>query len=200
MKRLLAAPRCVFTIGALAAVAVVVAAGYGYAAVTADNQSYTGCLQNGDMTNVAIGSTPLKACPKNATQIGWNQTGPPGSNGQDGAPGEAVAYARITAAGVVVPQFSSNVVQANVTHPAPGLYCVGGLSFTPKSVVATGQSGIDAFGTPTAVDTVVTVTVSDPGNTFPLGCATTDIVRVRTIAATEGTALVDRPLNIWFED
>ena len=44
MKRLLAAPRRVLIIGALAAVAVVVAAGYGYAAVTADNQTYTGCL------------------------------------------------------------------------------------------------------------------------------------------------------------
>ena len=44
MKRLLAAPRRGLAVGALAAVAVVVAAGYGYAAVTADNQIYTGCL------------------------------------------------------------------------------------------------------------------------------------------------------------
>ena len=200
MNRLLATPRRVFAIGALAAVVVVVAAGFGYAAVAADNQTYTGCLQNGDMTNIAIGSTPFKACPKNATQISWSQTGPPGLDGQDGAPGEAVAYARISAVGDVVPQFSSNVVQANVTHPAPGLYCIGGLSFTPKSVVATGVSGIDASGTPTFVDTVITVTVSEPGITFPLGCAVTDQVRIRTIAATQGTALVDRGFNLWFED
>lgn len=200
MNRLLATRRRVWVVGVLAAVAVVVAAGFGYAAVAADNQTYTGCLQNGSLTNIAIGETPFKDCPKNATEISWSQTGPPGLDGQDGAPGEAVAYARITAAGDVLPQFSSNVVQANVTHPAPGLYCIGGLSFTPKNVVATAQSGIDGSGNPIFVDTVVTVTVTDPGNTFPLGCAETDTVRVRTIAATQGTALVDRPLNIWFED
>ena len=93
-----------------------------------------------------------------------------------------------------------NVVQANVTHPAPGLYCIGGLSFTPKNVVATGRSSIDGSGNPTFVDTLVTVAVSEAGVTFPLGCAMTDQVRVRTIAATQGTALVDRPFEIWFED
>ena len=200
MKKLFAAPRRVLAVGALAAVAVVVAASFGYAAATADNQTYTGCLQSGDLTKVAIGSAPTKACPTNATQISWNQTGPPGLDGQDGAPGEAVAYARISAAGDVVPQFSSNVVQANVTHPAPGLYCIGGLSFTPKSVVATGVSGIDGSGNPTFVDTLITAIVSEPGVTFPLGCAETDQVRVRTIAATQGTALLDRGFNIWFED
>ena len=87
-----------------------------------------------------------------------------------------------------------------MTYPAPGLYCIGGLSFTPKNVVATAQSGIDGSGAPTFVDTLVTVTVADPGNTFPLGCAETDTVRVRTIAATQGTALVDRGFSIWFED
>jgi hypothetical protein len=90
MKRLLAAPRRVLTIGALAAVAVVVAAGYGYAAITADNQTYTGCLQNGELTNVAIGADPFKACGKNATKISWSQTGPqglPGTNGTNGTNG-----------------------------------------------------------------------------------------------------------------
>ena len=57
MKRLFAAPRRVLAVGVLAAVAVVVAAGFGYAAVAADNQTYSGCPQNGDLTNVAIGST-----------------------------------------------------------------------------------------------------------------------------------------------
>ena len=84
MKRLFAAPRRVLAVGVLAAVAVVVAAGFGYAAVAADNQTYTGCLQNGDMTNVAIGSTPFKVCPKNATQISWSQSGPPGTPGTNG--------------------------------------------------------------------------------------------------------------------
>jgi hypothetical protein len=87
MNRLLATPRRVLAVGTLAAVAVVVATGYGYAAVTADNQTYTGCLQSGALTNIAIGETPLKACPKNSTQISWNQTGPQGAQGLQGIPG-----------------------------------------------------------------------------------------------------------------
>ena len=93
MKQFFAAPRRVLAVGALAAVAVVIAAGFGYAAVAADNQTYTGCLQNGDMTNVAIGSTPFRACPKNATQISWSQTGPPGTPGTNGANGVSVTSA-----------------------------------------------------------------------------------------------------------
>jgi hypothetical protein len=92
MNRLFAAPRRVLAVGVLAAVAVV-ATGFGYAAVAADNQTYTGCLQNGDMTNVAIGSTPFKACPKNATQISWSQTGPPGTPGANGTNGVSVTSA-----------------------------------------------------------------------------------------------------------
>ena len=93
MKRLFAAPRRVLAVGALAAVAVVVAAGFGYAAVAADNQTYTGCLQNGDLTNVAIGSTPVKSCPKNATQISWSQAGSPGTPGINGTNGVSVTSA-----------------------------------------------------------------------------------------------------------
>jgi hypothetical protein len=184
--------------GALAALAVLaVGVGVGYAAAPVAGDVIHGCVGPTGLLEV-IGADA--ECKQNQTPISWNQTGPPGADGQDGAPGEAVAYARITAAGDVAPQFSSNVVQANVTHPAPGLYCIGGLSFSPRSVVATGRSGIDASGNPTFVDTIVTVTVSDPGVTFPLGCAVTDRVRVRTIAATQGTALVDRGFDIWFED
>ena len=87
MKRLFAAPRRVLAVGVLAAVAVVVAAGFGYAAVAADNQTYSGCLQNGDLTNVAIGSTPVRACPKNAIQISWSQSGTPGTPGTPGTNG-----------------------------------------------------------------------------------------------------------------
>ena len=87
MKRLFAAPRRVLAVGVLAAVAVVVAAGFGYAAVAADNQTYSGCLQNGDLTNVAIGSTPVRACPKNAIQINWSQSGTPGTPGTPGTNG-----------------------------------------------------------------------------------------------------------------
>ena len=190
-----------FVRGALAALAVLaIGVGIAYAATPVAGEVINGCVGPSGLLEVTGAD---EQCHENQTPISWNQTGPPGADGQDGqdgAPGEAVAYARILAGGDVFAQFSSNVVQANVTHPAPGLYCIGGLSFTPKSVVATGLSGIDGSGTPTFVDTVVTAQVNQAGITILLGCATTDQVRVRTIAATQGTALVDRPFHIWFED
>lgn len=70
-------------VGALTAMMVALAAGYGYAAITEGNNTYTGCLQNGTISNVAIGSAPAKACGR-ATPISWNQTGPPGQNGSNG--------------------------------------------------------------------------------------------------------------------
>jgi hypothetical protein len=88
VRRLFASRWRVLAAGALAAVAVAVASGYGYATVTADNQTYTGCLQSGSLTNIAIGAAPLKACPKNATQISWSQTGPQGEQGIQGIQGE----------------------------------------------------------------------------------------------------------------
>ena len=93
MKQFFAAPRRVLAVGALAAIAVVVAAGFGYAAVAADNQTYTGCLQSGTLINVAIGETPLRACPKSSTQITWSQTGPPGTPGTAGTNGVSVTSA-----------------------------------------------------------------------------------------------------------
>ena len=120
MKRLLAAPRRVLTIGALAAVAVVVAAGYGYAAVTADNQTYTGCLDmSGVITNVKIGSTPLKPCQKSSQQISWSQTGPAGTNGTNGSNGVSVTSA---------------------TEPA-GANCAGSSKFTPDGIVTYACNG-----------------------------------------------------------
>ena len=107
MKRLFAAPRRVLAVGVLAAVAVVVAAGFGYAAV-------------------AAGSTPFKACPKNATQISWSQTGTPGTpgtpgtNGTNGTDGVSVTSAT-EAAGANCADGGSKFTAANgVTYACNG--------------------------------------------------------------------------------
>jgi hypothetical protein len=73
--------------GVLAVVVVVVAAGYGYSAITATNNTYTACLLSGNLSNVSIGSTPDKACPRQAAQISWSQAGPPGQDGATGPTG-----------------------------------------------------------------------------------------------------------------
>jgi Collagen triple helix repeat (20 copies) len=99
MRRLLASRRRLLAVGAIAAVAVVVASGYGYAAITATNNTYTGCLQGGAIANVAIGAAPTKPCPNNAVQISWSQTGPPGANGATGPTGPAGATGQTGATG-----------------------------------------------------------------------------------------------------
>jgi hypothetical protein len=59
--------------------AAVVFAAYAYGALTETNQTYTGCLGKGLITNVAIGDEPMAPCKKDQTQISWSQTGPPAS-------------------------------------------------------------------------------------------------------------------------
>jgi hypothetical protein len=66
--------------------------------------------------------------------------GDKGNAGSPGAPGTAVAYALVTGAGAVDPSTAKNIATANVTHLPPGGYCISGLGFTPKNVVATLES------------------------------------------------------------
>jgi hypothetical protein len=69
-------------------------------------------------------------------------TGPTGPTGPAGATGQATAFARVKADGALETADSGNqnkgVAAANVEHVASsGVYCFGGLSFTPASVTAT---------------------------------------------------------------
>src|SRR4051794_16071683 len=72
--------------------------------------------------------------------------GTPGRPGADGANGTAVAFARVDGTGALIggADQSKNVTAANIQHnPNPpasevtgdGVYCFGGLGFTPKSAV-----------------------------------------------------------------
>jgi hypothetical protein len=188
-----------------AALTLAAAAGIAYATIPDGGGVIHGCYKtpNGQLRVIDSDS---ESCSAGETALTWSQTGPPGPAGRDGkdgapgAPGSAAGFARVTAAGTVDPAQSQNVTSANVTHPAPGLYCFGGLSFTPRAAVATGVNGINAALEPTNSDTLATVAVSIPNVTFPFGCAETDQARVRTIAVGSGTTLVDRPFFVWFED
>ena len=73
--------------GVALSVLVALGAGYAYAAATATNQSYTGCLLSGSISNVAIGAAPFKSCSKPSVQITWSQTGPQGPQGNPGIQG-----------------------------------------------------------------------------------------------------------------
>ena len=88
MAQLFGSKRASFAAGALLSAVVVLGAGYAYAAGTATNNQYTGCLQNGTIVNVAISATtPAKACAKPAVQISWSESGPQGAQGIPGIPG-----------------------------------------------------------------------------------------------------------------
>jgi hypothetical protein len=93
MKRLMATRRRVFMLGAVTALAIVVAAFYGYGALAGNTpQSYTGCLLNGQLVKVVIdGAGQTSTCPKPGVLIGWSQTGPPGPNGATGQTGQTGA-------------------------------------------------------------------------------------------------------------
>jgi hypothetical protein len=70
--------------------------------------------------------------------------GPAGAPGAPGAPGAAGAspvhaFAEInggTAPNTVIDNTASGIADANVVRQAAGLYCIYGLSFTPKVIVA----------------------------------------------------------------
>ena len=53
----------------------------------------------------------------------------------------AHGYARINQNGVVLTSpLPLNIASANVTNPADGVYCINGLTFTPKTVLITGDA------------------------------------------------------------
>jgi Collagen triple helix repeat (20 copies) len=79
------------------------------------------------------------------------EPGENGKNGEAGAPGTAIAYAHVTAAGALDEPIadSKGFTGATIENPpgkaGEGVYCISGLSFTPHNVVVSIDS--DASGT-----------------------------------------------------
>jgi hypothetical protein len=89
-----------------------------------------------------------------------------------------------------------------VTHPQTGVYCIGGLSFTPRVAVATGHGGLRTDPTtgqilPNRFDEVVTVALAVPGqfNIAGSGCSATDQVRIYTYRVGAGQSSPPNSLN-----
>jgi hypothetical protein len=115
-------------------------------------------------------------------------------------PGPPVAYAEINADGSFVVDDSGpdaglprvrNIEQANVSHPATGVYCFADLRFDPRSAVVSGANGGGQNFT------LVTADINPPGQL--LDCGSNDTVRVRTVDV-RTLALSDKRFFIWFED
>ena len=119
--------------------------------------------------------------------------GAKGDKGDTGEAGDAVAYAAVNSDGTVGVR-SKGITTANISHTATtGEYCFGGLSFTPKSIIVSGDntSGADA--------TLATGMVPGDGvvaGTCPAGFTQ---ARVRTVVSNTA-ALTDRRFVVWFED
>lgn len=122
---------------------------------------------------------------------------------------EALAYAMIRPDGTIDPAFtSSNISNANIEHPSPGVYCFVGMPFAPNSAVVSGEN---SFG---QNDTLASVTIDNvlgdepPSTDIGGGCTKpTAYARVRTVdndgtdgapTATYNPKLMDRQFIVWF--
>ena len=88
-------------------------------------------------------------------------TGPAGPNGAAGAaaaPGTALGYAKITAAGTVVAGTAKNITSANVTKVGTAGYCFAGMPFTP----GTASANVAFSGTPPDAFAQVELRSGDP--------------------------------------
>ena len=118
---------------------VVATAGTSYAAVTLPKNSVgTKQLQKNAVVSKKVKDGSLLAADFAAGQLPKGEQGPPGAKGADGT---AVAFARIAANGTVTEAWSKGVTQANVLYDfgtlGAGRYCISGLAFTPRNVIAT---------------------------------------------------------------
>ncbi|HKG43371.1 MAG TPA: hypothetical protein VKB10_03900 [Gaiellaceae bacterium] len=118
-------------------------------------------------------------------------TGAQGVPGTAGAAGTAVAYAHVLANGTVDAANSKNIANANIAHPAAGIYCFSGLSFTIHSVVTTP----DAYGPTDGILVNPTFHGTPPFG----GCASGVNGRVRTTTVAAPSTPGDHPFYIWFE-
>jgi hypothetical protein len=150
--------------------------------------------------------TPKKVAPSTLKLL-KGQKGSPGARGLTGAAGAqgpagtAVAFAAVTGPGTTVSGQTKNISDANITHPASGVYCFA-LPITPTNAVVTG-SNLGA-----ANDTVATVYVRRVGD-GPLGdCGANDNVRVRTldldgnagtVSSVYAPALTNHDFFLWIE-
>jgi hypothetical protein len=132
----------------------------------------------------------LEATDFKAGQLPAGPKGETGAKGATGAPGSAVAYAHVLSNGTIETGSGKNLTNANITHPATGVYCFDNLSFTVHVVTVSP----DAFG-PT--DGIL-VNPTFPGVGLS-GCEGTNGGRVRTTTVAAPSTPANNPFFIVFE-
>lgn len=117
-------------------------AGVSYAAIPASNGTITACKDNKGILKV-IDAEAGQTCSANQQLLTWNQQGPAGPQGPAGT---ALAHAKVNLWGGVA---GGTLTNANVHKNGTGVYCFGGLGFTPQTAVVTLGSQSTVPGTPT---------------------------------------------------
>lgn len=147
-------------------------------------------VKDGTLTATDFKAGQLRAGPQGAQGL-------KGDKGDTGAPGSAAAYAAISSSGTLLT--AKNIDSANITHPAPGVYCIGGLDFEVGNAVATMQ----AASTEDTRDRNAQVLLAAP-NSSPFGCAPSDRLRVQVVdlglLGATPAGLVNGYFYLWLED
>lgn len=137
-----------------------------------------------------------------AGQVPAGPAGPAGPQGSQGPAGVAVAYARVGSTGTLdpgTPPQNKGIVQANIEHDGTtgaGVYCFGGLPFTPTSAMVT----VDSAAALTTSNQIAAVAVQR-GNNLGNCDEAHQQARVSLLQVNDAEApkLVDHGFYIWFE-
>lgn len=148
---------------ALGASSLLLATVSGAVAQADSNQQYTGCLKNGNLTQVALGSVPDSPCKSGSAQISWSQTGPAGPAGPagaigpqgpagaDGAPGAVPLVSAVPTGDTVCPNGGQRISSGATT----GEVCNGTGSYTAMwnpSWTSDGSTSVTLTAHPTVAD------------------------------------------------
>jgi hypothetical protein len=179
----------------MSVIAVTIAlGGTAYAAVelpknsVGSSQIKSNAVKSADVKNGALKSKDFKA--------GQLPAGP------QGAPGEAAAFARVQGNGTLLPALADfpatakGVTDANITHPAAGIYCID-LAFRPASALV----ALDNAGANTPAGNAFSVSVATERGNNIAPCTGMD-ARIATTNWTETVAptATDHGFIIWFEE
>ena len=134
--------------------------------------------------------------------------GADGADGTPGADGTAAAFARVGSGGALdagTPSQTKNVVQANVQHDGgaatatttgPGVYCFGGLPFTPRSAMVSA----DSAGAVGATNLIASVSVQRGANLNQCNAGHQQVrVSMLAVDQTNAPTLTNDGFYIWFE-
>jgi hypothetical protein len=160
-------------------------------------------LKNGAVTLTKISQSARHALGASGAKGDTGPKGDKGATGDQGASGEegtASAFARVAADGSLEPanggNENKNVAATNIQRASAGVYCFGGLSSTPVSIMATiddAATSPEHFSIGTVVNRGITLSGCDANH---------QQARVTTVnlgTATYAPAAADHRFFVWFE-